>query len=468
MPRRETLRALTTASLLLPLAACDAGISVSDDALVVRGIAVVDVRSGTVLDDQTVVIEGNRVVVVAPSREVGPGGSREVDGTGLHMIPGLWDMHTHLFNNNDPDQPANEWAQGMMVAHGVLGVRDMWVRPENVATVEGWNGEVRSGTRIAPLVAEYGTILDGPASPLSADGAAGPDEAREFVRDYAQAGLDFVKTYTELSPASYEAIHDEAATVGMTVLGHVPRQVRASRVAELGARSIEHLDGFWVEWSADEDSLRSVGDYSVYFEAPHALASFDSVKAAGLHAVMAEREVWQVPTLALWAVATIRPIDDVRALPVHEVVPEWERAEWGEMEGWMSFRDSDPEFEAAWSALWELILWNVGEMHRAGVPFLAGTDIGNPFVYPGHSIHDEVQHFVEAGFTPAEALRTATWNPAQYLSATDSLGFVGPGAVASLVLLGGNPLVDVAHLRDVRGVILEGRYLDDQELAAIR
>jgi imidazolonepropionase-like amidohydrolase len=105
-----------------------------------------------------------------------------------------------------------------------------------------------------------------------------------------------------------------------------------------------------------------------------------------------------------------------------------------------------------------------GQINHAGVPILAGTDCPNPYVYPGFSLHDELGLLVHAGLTPAEALRTATINPARFLGLTDSLGVVATGKVADLVLLDGNPLQDIANTKRIRAVIQGGRLLDRSTL----
>jgi imidazolonepropionase-like amidohydrolase len=106
----------------------------------------------------------------------------------------------------------------------------------------------------------------------------------------------------------------------------------------------------------------------------------------------------------------------------------------------------------------------VGRLNRAGVPILAGSDCPNPFVYPGFSLHDELGLLVHSGLTPAEALRTATVNPAIFLGVTDSLGTVARGKVADLVLLDANPLVDIANTKRIRAVIQGGHLLDRRAL----
>jgi len=102
----------------------------------------------------------------------------------------------------------------------------------------------------------------------------------------------------------------------------------------------------------------------------------------------------------------------------------------------------------------------VGEMHRAGVKILAGTDLGNPYVYPGFSLHDELALLVQAGLTPLEALQTAIINPAKFFGKEKELGTIEKGKLADLVLLDANPLADINNTRKINAVVLNGRLLD--------
>jgi len=102
----------------------------------------------------------------------------------------------------------------------------------------------------------------------------------------------------------------------------------------------------------------------------------------------------------------------------------------------------------------------VGMMNKAGVPMMAGTDLANPFIYSGFSLHDELALFVEAGLTPGEALKTATYNPAKFLGMLDRLGTVEKGKIADLVLVDANPLEDIRNTQKIRAVVMNGRYLD--------
>lgn len=106
----------------------------------------------------------------------------------------------------------------------------------------------------------------------------------------------------------------------------------------------------------------------------------------------------------------------------------------------------------------------VGQLQAAGVPILAGSDVHNPYVYPGFSLHDELALLVESGLSPLEALRTATINPARFLGIIDSLGTISPGKIADLVMLDADPLVNIANTQRIRAVFLNGRFLDRDAL----
>ena len=129
-------------------------------------------------------------------------------------------------------------------------------------------------------------------------------------------------------------------------------------------------------------------------------------------------------------------------------------------EGFLDYWRSLPiDIAAKIVALYAFHAELIGPLNRAGVPMLAGSDSPNPYVYPGFSLHDELGLLVRAGLTPAEALRTATINPAGFLGLTDSLGTVAQGKVADLVLLDANPLSDIANTKRIRAVIQGGRLL---------
>jgi imidazolonepropionase-like amidohydrolase len=106
----------------------------------------------------------------------------------------------------------------------------------------------------------------------------------------------------------------------------------------------------------------------------------------------------------------------------------------------------------------------VGLMHRAGVRLLAGTDAPNPYVYPGFSLHEELELLIRAGLTPLEALQTATINPARFLGKVGEFGTIEKGKIADLVLLEANPLEDIRNTTRIAAVVAHGKYLAKTDL----
>lgn len=107
-------------------------------------------------------------------------------------------------------------------------------------------------------------------------------------------------------------------------------------------------------------------------------------------------------------------------------------------------------------------------LHKAGVEFLAGTDTpAGVYIFPGFSLHEELQRFVAAGFTPLEALQTATLNPARFFGMQGELGAVQEGKIADLVLLSANPLEDISNTQKIAGVFANGRYFYRAEIEKI-
>ena len=95
---------------------------------------------------------------------------------------------------------------------------------------------------------------------------------------------------------------------------------------------------------------------------------------------------------------------------------------------------------------------------------MAGTDLGNPFIYAGFSLHDELEHLVKFGLTPLDALQTATINAAKYVGKEKEIGTVSVGKIADLILLDANPLLDIKNTRKINSVVLNGKLLQRKDL----
>ncbi|MCI0625221.1 MAG: amidohydrolase family protein [Acidobacteria bacterium] len=446
------------------------------NAIVITDVTVIDATGAAPKSGVMVVITGNRITALGQAGQVRiPAGAQVVKAKGKFLIPGLWDMHVHILNQLSR-RPPNTWYFPLFVANGVTSVREMWTKPEDMDQVREWRKLYQEGSLLAPRIAAVGTLVDGPAGAQTtspgnslpgptAHIAATTDEAREFVRQVKAAGIDFIKPYSSLDKEVYRALADEARKLGIPFAGHVPFAVNAFEASSAGQRSMEHLNQILESVSSKSQELFQVPgrDWSLTHE-KLMLDTFDDKRLGMLIAVLARNETWQVPTLVnaqLYAfqrdLRTIWNDRRLRYIPAHEL-ETWKKL--------FSDREREPtgEDKHVRTRLWQKQLDVVRRMHKVGVPFLAGTDMGTAHIYPGGGLHDELTLLVEADFTPMEALQTATRNPAQFLGLSDSLGTVEQGKIADLVLLDADPLEDIRNTQKIRAVIVNGRYLDRSAL----
>ena len=198
------------------------------------------------------------------------------------------------------------------------------------------------------------------------------------------------------------------------------------------------------------------------------LTTQEQQRCNSLIRLLAEKQIWQVPTLAWQRGGTLLDQLDLKHQPLDKYVPAY----WRDVT-WRRFADEmmpdllrDPL--ALRKEYFAQNLQITGAMHRAGVPFMAGTDTApGIYVMPGFSLHNELANFVEAGFTPMESLQTATSNPAKFLGMQANAGSVEPGKLADLVLLTANPLEDIRNSGRIAAVFAQGRLLDRAALDEI-
>jgi imidazolonepropionase-like amidohydrolase len=433
----------------------------SQPTLALQHVNVVDVRAGRVLADQTVIVEGKRITNIGPANSIRPpAGANIINGNTKFLIPGLWDMHVHA-----------AWAgldsifAPLFVANGVTDVREMFGA---LPTVRAWKTRAQSGEWPHMIASSH--ILDGPRPIWPTSATAGtPEEARRKVDSLQNAGADFIKVYNRLPRDAYRAAIDEAKRLGTYVAGHVPDAVTVAEASDLGQRTIEHLTAVSSDCSSMADTLRAervalATDTSVTRaitsfarQTTRILATRDPERCAALIARLARNHTWQVPTLVV--LRSMAHLDDgnFTADARRRFMPEAIVTSWN----WRNdfrLRGRTPDDWANAKRAYQRNLEIVGEMRRAGVSILAGTDVLNPFAFPGFSLHDELALLVQAGLTPTEALRAATLNPAVFLNATDSLGTVEKNKRADLVLLDANPLTAIQNTQKVNAVVLNGRF----------
>jgi imidazolonepropionase-like amidohydrolase len=428
-----------------------------EETLVITDVNVVDVRTGEVRPDQVVVIERNRITTVGSKGTRYPRNAPTVNAKGGYLIPGLWDMHVHLvFGDWFP--LAQEISLPLFIANGITSVRDMG---SELDTVQTFRNQIENGELLGPRILTSGPMLDGPKPRFPSSLAiATPDDGRRAVDELKRRGVDFIKLQSLIPADAVMAIADEARKQEMPFEGHVPDAVRAADMSAAGMHSFEHLIGIFEGSSPAEAEFLTARKTQSKF-----LSTYDPARAAALAAILAKNQTWQCPTLVWERGGNLIDVTDYRKDPRAKYVPAyWKDNTWKKMSEDVKASFGTDDLETRRKFL-DKELEVVQMLHKAGVPFLAGTDTPpGVYIFPGFSLHEELQRFVAAGFTPLEALQTATLNPARFFGMEDQLGTVAMGKTADLVLLDANPLADIANTQKIAAVIVNGRYFSRNDL----
>jgi imidazolonepropionase-like amidohydrolase len=442
--------------------------------LAITHVTVIDATGSQPQPDRTVVIGNHVISVIAPSKAAAiPRNAQVVDGAGKFLIPALADSHLHLTGAAEPNG-SREFMIPLLLANGITTVRDMGGYLESLVPLRR---EIRQGKRLGPQIFFTGPFLDG--SPPSYEPSlvvTNATQASEDVHTLVQQGVDFIKVQSILSHDAYFAIAAAARSEHIGFVGHVPDRVTAAEASDAGQKSIEHLTGVLRACSSDErrlmrEQFRSAPKNETPAQA-HArelawqrelLQTYSDKQAAGLLEKFVHNRTWQVPTFILLRnFAFLAPDYDPSRDPRLRYIPAKLLAGW-RLAYSEQITAADQEFALRRSML-QKSSQIVGAMQSSGVPILAGTDSGAPYVIPGFALHEELALLVEAGLTPIQALQAATKNPADFLGKLDTQGTIGPGKTADLLLLDANPLEDIHNTQKIRAVIVRGKLLDRAQL----
>jgi imidazolonepropionase-like amidohydrolase len=373
----------------------------------------VNVVTGSVARDATVLIEGSRIWAVGKSHSVQiPAGARVVNVRGGYLVPGLWDMHVHT--------DGEKRALVLMLAAGITGVRDMGGDAAKLAEARR---QTEAGNWDAPTLIFSGPLLDGP--PGESDSSSWiistPEEGRQAVARLAALHVDFIKVHDRLGRDTYFSIAAAAKEKKLPFAGHVPASITPEEASDAGQVSIEHF-----EFLPKACSLVSIAVDA--YAAPDACGP---VSIAALFKHFAARGTWLDPTV-------------------------------------QSFRYFAPQ---QWKSIYKGFSKVGAQMRSEQVRLLAGTDwsdfLESRGALPGSCLHDELELWVAAGFTPLQALQAATLNPALFLGMQDSLGTIDEGKMANLLILQANPLQNVRNTRQIMAVIKNGVLYEKARLRAL-
>jgi hypothetical protein len=424
--------------------------------ILIKKVNIVDVENGSILANRHVLVkdgiisqidDGNKMLKIKADTVV--------DGEGRYLLPGLWDMHTHIWSD------ATTFP--LLIANGVTGVRGMF---ETMYNVNNWRKNIAQGKIVGPQLFVAGPIVDGPKpvwpGSVAVSNEAGGRSAVDSLKNKLK--VDFIKVYSLLSYQNYMAIADESKKQHIPFAGHVPNEVTVVEAAQAGQKSQEHLYGmieagsdsaaYWFAYQRGTIKDSAWKKRSVRRE--FLFRTFNENKLKLALQEIKKTNTFICPTLTVnRGIAYVNDtslLNDPRLEYMGRFIKDfWDYRKDFRFNSWtpLDFEQSRMEYELKL----KIIKW----IQEAGIPVLAGTDFPNPHCYIGFGIHDELALMVKAGFTPASALQTATINPAKYFDITSTDGTVGVNKNANLLLLSKNPLENIAHTKAIEMVFVKGK-----------
>ncbi|TVT41353.1 amidohydrolase family protein [Hymenobacter setariae] len=395
--------------------------------LAVVGGTVVDVVRGRSIPNAVVLLQGGKVLRVGPAVAVPiPKGARVIQAEGKTVLPGLWDMHAHF-------QQA-EWGPAYLAA-GVTTVRDCG---NEFAYINAVQRAIDRGQGVGPRILKAG-IIDGTGPrTLGIEVANTPAEAVQLVRRYKANGFAQIKLYSSVKPEIVRAVCAEAHRLGLTVTGHIPDDMTITQGVVAGMDQVNHIN-YVVRL------LRRNPDGSVILSDTTANRVFAFLKAH--HTVID-------PTVGVFELAYRSTKDDIMAIePGYLRLPQPLQALFVNM----GQEPADAAKSAPYVSSYPRL---VKALHDHGIPVVAGTDMG----FPGTSLARELELYVQGGLTPMQALQTATIDAARAMQVAARVGSLEAGKQADLVIIDGNPLVNIRDIRQVRLVVKEGQVYEPAQM----
>ena len=439
--------------------------------LIISNTNVIDVIQGKTITGQDVIINGDMIQSIKPHGESRLRSKNLINGEGKYLIPGLWDMHVHT-GDADIFFP-------LYVANGITGVRDtgggleqstgnLSVKFEKLC---GWRDEVLSGKRLGPEMILAGSMIDG--SPPVWPGTISVTDSQSIyaaVQAQKKLGVDFIKVYHNLNLAQLTEVAQIAKEQHIRFAGHVPLSSPPLETllyaSNLGISSIEHLiqvQGAIADKIVPLNSYKEAG-----FAARDVIGQIDLEKEKKLYDTFIKNNTWLTPTVSIWwGVGQLDQEHEevfenwLQYIPKY-ISNEWERNPFQDAQ---LIDHSPTDYETFREAT--LSMAKVAKrMYDSGVNIMAGSDSANPMIIPGYGLHKELELLVEGGFSPIEALRLATINPAKFLERID-IGQLASNFKADIIILDKNPLDDIKNTTLINGVILRGEYINREKLDQI-
>jgi imidazolonepropionase-like amidohydrolase len=393
----------------------------------IMGGRLIDGTGKPAIENSVVILSGGKIVAAGPAASIPvPKGAEFVDAKGKSVLPGLWEMHAHF--------EQVEWGP-IYLATGVTTARDVGNEREFIVAARD---AIAAGRGIGPRLVMAGVVDGSGPFSLGVIRVDTPEQAREQVQKYKAAGFQQIKIYSSVKPDILKVVTAEAHRLGMTVTGHIPFGMNAIQGIEDGMDQINHVE-YLTPLMVDPKSQ------TIDPDAPNVKKVIK---------LLLEHHIVVDDTLALMEVI-LHPLDR----PISGFEPGILRVAPELREG-LETMGVPPQKGEQMAAVFRSMVATVRLLHQAGVPIVAGTDQS----VPGFSLDREIELYVQAGFTPMEAIQAATLEPARAMGMEQESGTIEPGKRADVILVDGNPLENISDIRKVSTVFAAGRKYEPAAL----
>lgn len=434
---------------LIVVLLCFNTVLLNAQSVVFEGINLLSMENELIESDMTVIVSNGTIEWVGPAAEAALPADAEIVSGQYYLMPGLAEMHAHIPSQQQGDEYAHHVLK-MYVSQGITTIRGMLGQPSHLTLRD----QASKGEIISPRIFTSGPSFNG-------NSATEPESARQMVRDQKDAGYDLLKMHPGLTLDVFNAIADEANSVGIEFAGHISYDVQLERALEAGQGTIDHLDRY-MEFIAGEAANRP--DPSIIFFGYDLAPYVDESLITEAANKTIEAGVWNIPTNTLLE-NVFNPANSL------EVMSEWPGMDLmpvNVVDGWKNFignlRSSDEYDPDQALRFLEIRKKLTKALHDAGAGLLLGADAPQIFNPPGFSVHRELELLVESGLTPFEALKTGTVNVGIYLDEKNQTGKVAPGFRADLILLNSNPLETIPFSDRIEGILVNGNWYNRADL----
>jgi imidazolonepropionase-like amidohydrolase len=421
----------------------------SGTAIAITNVALFDSEAGTLVPNATVTFAGEKVAAVGGNDASVPSDARRIDGSGKTLLPGLWNMHMHVFDATYGPR---------LLAEGVTTVRDPGNAPESIAKTKA---QFESGELVGPRVIIAG-LMDGTGKYTAPIGTttASAEEAIAQVRMWKKLGAVQIKIYSSMDPKLVPVIVKEAHSLGMRVSGHIPAGMLAQDAVRQGFDEIQHVNFLFLNFMPDTKDRTQTPIRLTATAQRAGTIDLQSQAVKDFIALLRAKDIVSDPTVGIFYTGAMTRAGDMASTGFAEIA-DWLPAQISRTltTGGLPL---GPGLDAKYRASAKAFLEMIALLHSNGIRIVAGTDD----VLPGFDLIHELELYSQAGIPNARVLQTATIVPARVMHMDDVLGSLTPGKLADAIIVHGNPLENVAQLRNVATTIKGGVMYDTRALYA--